>query len=99
MTGVVGDELFLGPPELGFKRPQLLGGVFQPGIGQEVAEPVEERERVRLNERIGAASMSANSAVASLGRSRLWPRLISRSETASALSPMSSARSFLQPRQ
>jgi hypothetical protein len=55
VPGVVGDELFLGPPELGLELPQLIGRVRQPGIGKEVTESVEKRKRVAFDERMGAA--------------------------------------------
>ena len=47
---VLGDELVFGPPELRFQRLQLRGHPAQLGVGHEVSEAVQERERVGFDQ-------------------------------------------------
>ena len=54
-SAIAFDELLLGLPELGFEFPELRRHFSQPGVGKEVRQAVEERERVGFDERMGAA--------------------------------------------
>ena len=52
---VLRDELVLGQPELRFQRLQLRGHFAQLGVGNEVGQAVEERERVGFDQRVRPA--------------------------------------------
>src|SRR5258707_6618140 len=69
------------------------------GLGTKWARPFKKGNVLPSIKEWARPSINDRLAVASLGRSRLWPRLMSRSETLRESSPRSSARSFLHPRQ
>ncbi len=51
----MGDEVFLGPPELGVEGAQLVGGLGQPRVGQEVAQSLRNGNVLVSIKRMGAA--------------------------------------------
>jgi hypothetical protein len=49
------DELFLRRPEFGFQRAKLGGDILQFGIRKEMAQSIQEWERVCFDQRVSAA--------------------------------------------